>query len=118
MLGIVKWFKEELGYGFVVDENGEDYFVHYSGILSEERFKKLYPLQMVDFKLDHNEKGPIAVDVTKVDVSDEVTKKFVDILVDLGYDMKIAEDRLNYVKKRDKLYKGGKKNEQSAEETH
>lgn len=116
MQGIVKWFKEELGYGFIVDKSGNNYFVHYSGISSDKRFKKLYPLQMVEFDLGRNDRGEIAVNVTVVDASEEEIQEYIDILVGLGYDMRIANDRLAYVKKRDKFYKGGNRDEQPVEE--
>lgn len=111
MLGIVKWFKEDVGYGFIVDKTGENWFVHYTGILSEEKFKKLYPLQMVNFELASNDKGPTAVNVSSADVSEEVKKQYIDILVANGYDMNVANKRLEKVKKRDKFYKGGKEDE-------
>lgn len=117
MRGIVKWFKDDLGYGFIVDENGNNHFVHYTGISSEEKFKKLYPLQMVEFELGHNEKGPMAKEVCLIDVSDEEKQKYIDILVSNGYDMSVANRRLEHVKKRDKFYKGGNEDECTTEET-
>ncbi len=117
MLGIVKWFKEDVGYGFIVDKTGKNWFVHYTGILSEEKFKKLYPLQMVDFEQSSNEKGPTAINVCKADVSDDIRKEYIDILVANGYDIEVANKRLEKVKKRDKFYKGGNKNEYTAEKT-
>ena len=40
--GIVKWFDDKKGYGFITgDDTGKEYFVHYSGIISEAKFKKL-----------------------------------------------------------------------------
>lgn len=118
MLGIVKWFKEQRGYGFVVDENGENYFVHYTGILSETGFRKLIPLQMVEFSLANNERGPIAVDVKAVETSDEVKQKYIDILIENGVDISIVNKTLERIKKNDKFYKGGKKNEQQIEDAH
>lgn len=115
MQGIVKWFKEDRGYGFVVDKNGDNYFVHYTGISSDKRFKKLYPLQMVSFDLSENQKGVMAVNVKEIDVPYEVTKEYIDILVKNGYDLKVANKRLEYVKKRDKFYKGGNEDEHATE---
>jgi len=39
MTGTVKWFNNQKGYGFISDENGNDVFVHYSG-LDMEGYKK------------------------------------------------------------------------------
>ena len=37
--GKIKWFNAQKGFGFVTDENGVDYFVHYTKIVSDEKFK-------------------------------------------------------------------------------
>ena len=65
--GIVKWFDERKGFGFITDtETGKEHFVHFSGIISEERFRKLREGDVVTFELQPNEKGDIAVNVKKV----------------------------------------------------
>ena len=42
MKGTVRWFSARRGYGFLSDENGVDYFVHYSEITGEG-FRQLGP---------------------------------------------------------------------------
>ena len=63
--GTVKWFSNSKGYGFISDENGKDVFVHYSG-LNMEGFKSLEEGQAVEFEVVNGEKGPQAVNVTKL----------------------------------------------------
>ncbi len=56
MLGIVKWFDEKKGYGFVTDnETHEDYFCHFSSIISEDDYKILIEGQKVSFDKDEKE---------------------------------------------------------------
>lgn len=52
--GTVKWFNNKRGYGFITGENGEDIFVHYTGIVSEG-FKKLQEGQSVTYDIVENE---------------------------------------------------------------
>ena len=63
MQGIVKWFNNKLGYGFIFDGKGKEVFVHYSNIVSNKKFKKLYRKQKVDFDVRETEKGMQAVNV-------------------------------------------------------
>lgn len=63
--GTVKWFNNQKGYGFISDENGKDVFVHYSG-LNMEGYKSLEEGQAVEFEIFDGEKGPQAVNVTKL----------------------------------------------------
>lgn len=56
MRGIVKWFDVRKGFGFITDEEGMDYFVHYSEI-QREGFKKLRDGQTVSFMPGEDEKG-------------------------------------------------------------
>ena len=63
--GTVKWFNNQKGYGFISDENGNDVFVHYTG-LNMEGFKTLEEGQAVEFELVDGAKGPQAIQVTKL----------------------------------------------------
>jgi CspA family cold shock protein len=61
--GIVKWFDDRKGYGFIEQEGGPDVFVHHSGI-DATGFKSLNEGDRVTFDIEEGEKGPAAVNVT------------------------------------------------------
>jgi cold shock protein len=62
--GIVKWFNESKGFGFIApEEGGADVFVHYSAIKAEG-FKTLSEGQRVTSQVQQGPKGLQAVDVT------------------------------------------------------
>jgi len=61
--GTVKWFNAEKGYGFITGEDGNDVFVHFSG-LNMEGFKSLEEGASVEFDITEGAKGPQAVNVT------------------------------------------------------
>jgi CspA family cold shock protein len=63
--GIVKWFNNSKGFGFIEQEEGPDVFVHFSGIKSDG-FKTLNDGDRVTFDIEEGEKGPAAVDVVIV----------------------------------------------------
>lgn len=65
MLGKVKWFNKEKGYGFIEREDGDDVFVHYSAI-QEDGFKSLNEGQEVEFEIVDGSRGPQAANVVKV----------------------------------------------------
>ena len=63
--GKVKWFNSKKGYGFITNENGEDVFVHYSGI-NMEGFKELENGANVTYKLVETERGIAASNVVVI----------------------------------------------------
>jgi CspA family cold shock protein len=63
--GTAKWFNNQKGYGFISDEEGNDVFVHYTG-LNVEGFKTVEEGQAVEFEVINGAKGPQAVNVTKL----------------------------------------------------
>jgi CspA family cold shock protein len=65
MRGTVKWFNAEKGYGFIQSDDGEDVFVHYSGIVGEG-FKTLEEGQEVEFDVVQGDRGPQATGVVKL----------------------------------------------------
>lgn len=65
MLGRVKWFNAEKGYGFIEREDGGDVFVHFSAI-QEKGFKTLDEGQEVEFDIVEGERGPQAANVVKL----------------------------------------------------
>jgi CspA family cold shock protein len=63
--GVVKWFNDSKGYGFIEQENGPDVFVHHTGI-NATGFKSLKEGDRVTFDITEGQKGPAAVNVTVI----------------------------------------------------
>jgi CspA family cold shock protein len=63
--GKVKWFNENKGYGFILqDEGGRDVFVHYSEI-KEEGYRTLAEGEVVEYEVAESPKGPQAKEVMR-----------------------------------------------------
>jgi CspA family cold shock protein len=63
--GIVKWFNEEKGFGFIARDGGDDVFVHFTAINMEGR-RTLLEGQNVSFEVTAGQKGPQAENVTVI----------------------------------------------------
>lgn len=67
--GVVKWFNDSKGFGFIKSEDGtQDIFVHYTAIQGDG-FKTLDEGQPVEYELITGPKGPLATNVAKAEPS-------------------------------------------------
>jgi cold shock protein len=62
--GLVKWFNNSKGYGFIGREDGPDVFVHYSAIVGDG-YRTLQEGDPVEFEIVQGPKGPQAANVAK-----------------------------------------------------
>ena len=65
MRGTTKWFNAQKGYGFIVGEDGAEYFVHHSRI-KMDGFRTLDAGDVVEFDIRSEEKGLAAVNIVPV----------------------------------------------------
>ena len=63
--GVVKWFSNKKGFGFIEQEEGGDIFVHYSAI-TMPGYKTLTEGDQVTFEVEQGDRGPAAKNVAKV----------------------------------------------------
>jgi cold shock protein len=63
--GIVKWFNDKKGYGFITRQAGGDVFVHHSSIIAEG-FRSLAEGDRVEFEVRQDQKGQTAAEVKKL----------------------------------------------------
>ena len=63
IIGTVKWFNGDKGYGFIEREGGPDVFVHFSAIQGDG-YRNLQEGQKVEFTVEKGPKGPQATNVT------------------------------------------------------
>ena len=63
--GIVKWFDETKGYGYIEGDNGTQIFVHFTDIIQEKGFKTLSQGEFVKYDIVQGEMGAKAKNVVK-----------------------------------------------------
>ena len=61
-IGTVKWFDEDRGFGFIAQDDGEELFVHSTGVLVKAPHG-LEQGQQVEYEIEHTKRGLQAVDV-------------------------------------------------------
>ncbi|MPM84286.1 Cold shock-like protein CspLA [bioreactor metagenome] len=64
--GIIKWFDNEKGYGFISGNNGNDVFVHHSQVKEKTHDKDLHEGEEVTFDIVEGQKGLQAINVQKM----------------------------------------------------
>ncbi len=62
--GKVKWFDNKKGFGFIMQESGQDVFVHHTSIQGKG-FKTLNEGELVNFDVVTSDKGPKAENVQR-----------------------------------------------------
>ncbi len=63
-IGLVKWYNDTKGFGFIDSETGSQVFVHRSAL--NENIKSLRKGQQVSFEVEDSSKGPMAVNVKNI----------------------------------------------------
>jgi CspA family cold shock protein len=69
--GSVKWFDTKKGFGFIINPEGKDVFVHYTSI-DGNGFRSLKDGEQVEYEQIQGEKGLLAKNVRKVGVKEQV----------------------------------------------
>jgi cold shock protein len=63
--GVVKWFNDKKGFGFIEQDDGGDVFVHHTAI-NMQGFRTLSEGDRVSFEVEDNQRGPAAKNVVKI----------------------------------------------------
>ncbi len=64
--GVVKWFDNERGYGFISANNGSDVFLHHSQVKEKGNDRDIHEGEEVSFDIIQDQKGFSAVNVEKL----------------------------------------------------
>ncbi|GAA0178693.1 cold shock domain-containing protein [Clostridium sediminicola] len=64
--GMVKWFDNDRGYGFISANDGRDVYVHHAQVKEKTNDKDLHEGEEVSFDVVEKEKGPMAINVQKL----------------------------------------------------
>ncbi len=64
--GVVKWFDNERGYGFISCNGGQDIFLHHAQVKEKGTDKDIHEGEEVSFDIIQDKKGPSAVNVQKI----------------------------------------------------
>ena len=75
--GVVKWFNDAKGFGFIQHTSGRDVFVHYS-VISSEGFKTLKDGETVEYELKEGPKGLQASKVVRTKKEDDSSEEVID----------------------------------------
>lgn len=73
LIGTVKWFDPKKGFGFIVNDDGKDVFVHFSSILGDG-FRSLKDGEQVEYESYIGEKGLSARNVKRTGVMGELPR--------------------------------------------
>ena len=66
-VGIVKWFNNDKGYGFIKRDTGDDVFVHHTAIVNQSGYRTLNEGEKVEFDVKQGPKGLQAENVRRLE---------------------------------------------------
>jgi CspA family cold shock protein len=72
-VGTVKWFDSKKGFGFILGEEGEDIFVHFS-VIQGDGFRSLKDGESVEYEVERGQKGLLAKNVKRISAVKEQVK--------------------------------------------